>query len=212
MSGLDKDPVTTTLRSALGASGLRATIAVVLVSFLSCLLSLQAAASRLLFAYARDEMIVGSLTLRKLTPGTHVPAAALVTMGTLPALIALSGLWLADAIATIISFAAIGIYISFQMLVLGALVARVRGWRPSGPYSLGSIGVVVNVLALSYGVAAIINMAWPRSPLEPWYSNYGVLVATTGVLALGLAYMFIGKPYDRGNAPAGDAALMNKPP
>src|SRR5229473_3571900 len=60
MSGADKDPVTTTLRAALGEEGLRATIAVVLVSFLSCLLSLQAAASRLLFAYARDEMIIGS--------------------------------------------------------------------------------------------------------------------------------------------------------
>jgi amino acid transporter len=208
MSGADKDPVTTTLRAALGEQGLRATIAVVLVSFLSCLLSLQAAASRLLFAYARDEMIVGSQSLRKLTPRTHVPAVALVTMGAAPALIALTGLWLANAIATIISFAAIGIYIAFQMLVLGALIARARGWRPSGPFRLGSIGVVVNVLALAYGVGAIVNMAWPRSPLDPWYSNYGMLVATAGVLTIGFAYMLLGKPYERGNSPAGDAAQL----
>jgi amino acid transporter len=212
MSGADKDPVTTTLRAALGDGGLRATIAVVLVSFLSCLLSLQAAASRLLFAYARDEMIIGSHSLRKLTPRTHVPAVALVTMGAAPALIALTGLWLANAVATIISFAAIGIYIAFQMLVLGALIARTRGWRPNGPFRLGPVGVVINVLALAYGVGAIVNMAWPRSPQDPWYSNYGMLVATAGVLTMGLAYMLLGKPYERGDAPAGDAAQLTTAP
>src|SRR6195256_3121448 len=212
ISGKDTDPVATILRSAMGDVGFRAVLAVVLVSFVSCALSMQAAASRLLFAYARDEMIVGSQSLRKLTPRTHVPAVALVTMGAAPALIALTGLWLANAVATIISFAAIGIYIAFQMLVLGALIARTRGWRPSGPFRLGPIGVVVNVLALVYGVGAIVNMAWPRSPQDPWYINYGMLVATAGVLTMGLAYMLLGKPYERGDAPAGDAAQLTTAP
>lgn len=208
VSGADKDPVTTTLRAALGEWGFRATIAVVLVSFLSCLLSLQAAASRLLFAYARDEMIAGSEYLKRLSPNTHVPATALAAMGIFPALIALCGLWLADAVSTIISFAAIGIYIAFQMIVLGALIARARGWRPKGPFRLGGLGTLINVLALVYGVAAIVNMAWPRNPADPWYSNYGVLVATAGVLGLGFAYMLLGRPYDRGDSPAGDAATL----
>ena len=38
-------------------------------------------------------------------------------------LIVVGALWLQDAIATIISFAAIGIYVAFQMIVVGALVA-----------------------------------------------------------------------------------------
>jgi amino acid transporter len=205
VSGSDKDPVATTLRAALGETGFRATIAIVLVSFLSCLLSLQAAASRLLYAYARDDMIVCSQSLRRLSPHTHVPAVALFVMGAAPALIALSGLWLQDAVATIISFAAIGIYIAFQMIVLGALMARMRGWRPSGPFTLGGAGLIINLAALAYGVSAIINMAWPRSPNDPWYSNYGMLVATAGVVSLGLVYMVIARPYDRGTAPAGDA-------
>jgi amino acid transporter len=205
VSGTDKDPVATTLRSALGEAGFRATLAIVLVSFLSCLLSLQAAASRLLYAYARDDMIAWSQRLRQLSPHTHVPAAALFVMGAAPAVIALSGLWLQDAVATIISFAAIGIYIAFQMIVLGALLARLHGWRPNGPFTLGGAGLLVNVLALAYGVTAIVNMAWPRSPQDPWYSNYGMLVATAGVVSLGLIYMLFGRPYDRGNAPAGDA-------
>jgi amino acid transporter len=209
LRGEDKDPVTTTLRAAFGDVGLRATIVVVLVSFLSCLLSLQAAASRLLFAYARDEMIAFSSSLQRISPRTHVPTVAVFVMGAAPALIALSGLWLADAVATIISFASIGIYIAFQMIVLGALIARTRGWHPNGPFALGRLGLPINVIALLYGVSAIVNMAWPRSPLDPWYSNYGVIVATAGVLVLGFIYMAVARPYDRGTAPAGDAVDLS---
>jgi amino acid transporter len=205
IAGKDTDPIVTLLRAAMGEIGFRAVIVVVLVSFISCGLSLQAAASRLIFAYARDQMIFGSKFLSRMSPGHHVPANALLVMGAIPALIALSALWLQDAIATIISFAAIGIYISFQMIVLGALIARAKGWRPAGPFTLGTRGWLVNGLALAYGVSAIVNILWPRSPNDPWYVNYAMLVTTIGVLVLGGFYMVIAKPYEHGHAPAGDA-------
>jgi amino acid transporter len=208
VSGKDFDPIVTLLRAAMGESGFRAVIVVVLVSFVSCLLSLQAAASRLVFAYARDQMIFGSRYLSRMSPGAHVPATALIVMGAIPALIALSALWLQNAIATIISFAALGIYVSFQMIVLAALIARAKGWQPNGPYTLRGWGTLVNVLALGYGVSAIVNILWPRSPSEPWYVNYGMLVTTVSIVALGGLYMALAKPYERGNAPAGDAHLL----
>jgi amino acid transporter len=172
---------------------------------------MQAAASRLLFAYARDRMIVGSGSLSRLSPHTHVPVAALMLAGIVPAFIALCGLWLQNAVNTIVSFAAAGIYIAFQMLVLGALIARLKGWKPSGPFTLGSLGVPINVLALAYGVSAIVNMLWPRSPNDPWYSNYGMMVTAAGIIVLGLIYMVGARPYDHGNSPAGDAHLLNRP-
>jgi len=205
MSGVDKDPIVTLLRSAMGEAGFRAVIVVVLVSFISCLLSLQAAASRLIFAYARDQMIFGSQYLSRLSPGHHVPSTALIVMGTIPAVIALSALWLQDAITIIISFAAVGIYIAFQMIVLAAVIARARGWRPSGPFTLGAWGWCVNLIALAYGVSAIVNILWPRSPNLPWYSNYSMLVTTVGIVVLGAVYMAAAKPYERGLAPEGDA-------
>jgi len=208
MSGKDTDPIVTLLRAALGETGFRAVIVVVLVSFVSCLLSLQAAASRLVFAYARDQMIFGSKYLSRMSPGHHVPANALLVMGAIPALIALSALWLQDAIATIISFAALGIYVSFQMIVLAALLARFKGWRPAGPYTLRGWGWTVNVLALLYGLSAIVNILWPRTPDAPWYIDYGMLVTTVAVVVLGGLYMIVAKPYERGKAPAGDAHLL----
>jgi amino acid transporter len=207
ISGKDSDPIVTLLKAAMGEVGFRAVIVVVLVSFVSCMLSLQAAASRLVYAYARDRMIFGSEFLSRMSRGAHVPSNALVLMGAIPALIALSALWLSDAIGTIISFAAVGIYIAFQMIVLAALVARARGWRPSGPFTLGAKGWLVNLFALAYGVSAIVNILWPRpaSATDPWYVVYGMLVTTVGVLILGGFYMVVAKPYEHGNAPAGDA-------
>jgi amino acid transporter len=210
LTGKDPDPIVTLLKAAMGESGFRAVILVVLISFVSCLLSLQAAASRLVFAYARDQMIFGSRFLSRMSPGHHVPANALIVMGAIPALIALSSLWLANAINTIISFAAVGIYIAFQMIVLAALIARMKGWRPAGLFSLGAWGVPVNVLALAYGLAAIANILWPRpqSEADPWYTVYGMAATTAGVMLIGAAYMVLAKPYARGNAPAGDAHLL----
>jgi amino acid transporter len=112
-------------------------------------------------------------------------------------------------VSTIISFAAAGIYVAFQMVVAGALYARARGWQPAGPFTLGRWGLTVNVVALGYGIFAIINMLWPRSPEDPWYSNYGMLVTTVAVLVLGTLYMVIARPYDRGHAPAGDAHRLH---
>jgi amino acid transporter len=205
MSGKDTDPIVTLLKAAMGDIGFRAVIVVVLVSFISCLLSLQAAASRLVFAYARDQMIFGSRYLSRMSERRRVPANALIVMGAIPALIALSALWLQDAIATIISFAAVGIYIAFQMIVAAALFARTRGWRPAGPFTLAGWGWFVNLLALGYGIAAIVNILWPRSPNDPWYVDYGMLATTVGVVLLGACYMVLARPYEHGSAPAGDA-------
>jgi amino acid transporter len=205
LAGKDPDPVASILRAAGGELGFRAVIAVVLVSFISCLISIQAAASRLLFAYARDEMIAGSALFSRISPRTHVPVAALLTAALLAATIALCGLWLQNAVSTIISFASAGIYIAFQMVVAAALFARARGWQPAGAFRLGRWGWPVNLIALAYGVFAIINMLWPRNPHDPWYSNYGMIVTAAIVLALGTLYMLAATPYERGNAPAGDA-------
>jgi amino acid transporter len=179
----------------MGMTGFRVVIAVVMVSFLSCLLSLQAAASRLLFSFARDGMIFGSATLKRLSPRTRVPVPALIVTGVIPAVIAGLGYWLQDAINTIISSAAIGIYVSFQMVVLGALMARARGWRPAGKFNLGRWGWAINAAAFAYGAGAVLNMLWPRAPQAPWYVDYAMLLTVAVTAAAGAVYMWVGKPH-----------------
>ncbi|TGM51451.1 APC family permease [Leptospira vanthielii] len=195
ISGEDSDPVTTTLVSAMGIVGYRMVIVVVMVSFLSCLLSLQAAASRLLFSFARDGMIFGSKHLNHLSKSGKVPVNALIITGLIPIFIASIGHWLQDAVTTIISFASAGIYIAFQMVVLAALYARYHGWKPKGSFTLGKLGVWINAIALFYGVTAVANMVWPRAPEEPWYINYGMIFTTFIVISSGILYLLLAKPH-----------------
>lgn len=205
VSGEIPDPVERLLVSAFGPWGARVVVIVVMVSFMSCILSLQAAASRLVFAYARDDMMIASGFFAKLSSATHVPTRALVLSGIVAGAIIFLGLFFQDAIATIVSSAIIGIYAAFQMIVLGALSARLKGWRPAGQFRLGRWGLPVNVIGLVYGVGAILDMLWPRSPDKPWYIDWGMSVTTLGLIGLGAAYMVLARPYDRGTAPAGDA-------
>lgn len=205
IAGEDTDAVGTLLTTAFGPVGSKLVLAVVMISFVSCLLSLQAAASRLLFSFARDKMIFASSALQSLST-SRIPYVALIVCGIIPAVMTLVGLGVADALTLVVSFAAIGIYLAFQMIVLGALIARLRGWRPSGQFTLGAWGPIVTVLALAYGVSAIVNMAWPRTPDAPWYINYSMVVMTIGVLASGLLYLWLFKPHERSLAPSGDAA------
>lgn len=195
IAGQDTDPVWTILTTNFGETGARVILIVVLVSFLSCVLSLQAAASRLMFSFARDGMLPFSKTLSKLS-SAHVPSVALIVCGIVPAVIALGGYFLTNAVAVVVSFAAIGIYLAFQMVVAAALSARLRGWKPSGPFNLGAWGMPVTVAGLAYGVAAIVNLAWPRLPDANWYENYSVVLTSAVVLAAGLVVM----PFMKANA------------
>jgi amino acid transporter len=205
IAGKNTAPVETLLLTVFGPLGAKLVVAVVMVSFMSCILSLQAATSRLVFAYARDRMIVASDYLSAISPHTHVPVRALVLSGIVAGVIVCLGYFFANAIATIVNSAIIGIYAAFQMIVLGALVARARGWIPSGQFRLGAWAWPVNIVALIYGVGALIDMLWPRTPTAPWFINYAMGVTWLAIIGIGALYMLLARPYDTGTAPAGDA-------
>jgi amino acid transporter len=195
ISGDERDAVATILSQAFGPHGARAVIAVVAISFVSCVLSVQAAASRLLFSFGRERMIAGYTWFGQGSGQANVPVSALIACGIAPAVVVLIGHVRDDALTAIVSFAVVGIYIAFQMVVGGALFARWRGWNPSGAFRLGGWGWPVTVAALVYGVAAIVYIAWPRTPEAAWYANYAVLLSTAVVVAGGLLYMAIGRPF-----------------
>ena len=50
----------------------------------------------------------------------------------------------------------LGIYVAFQSVVLASLRQRIKGWKPAGPFNLGKAGFVVNIVALAYGIFAMV--------------------------------------------------------
>jgi len=205
ISGADADPLTNVLMAAFGPVGFKVVIGVVMISFISCVLSLQAAASRLTYSMARDRILPFSGVLGRFSEKRHVPPYALLIAALFPALVVVGSKVSEDALVAIISFAAMGMYLGFQMVVLASLRARLKGWRPAGKFTLGAWGLPVTVLALAWGVLGMINMAWPRTPEAGWLSNYIVLISSVAVVAIGGIYMAVRKPHLLGDAPAGDA-------
>lgn len=205
VSGKDGDPATTILAASFGTVATKLVLLLIVLGFLSCTLAIQAAAVRLLFSQGRDGVLPGSSRLARVSPRFHMPPASVVVAFAIPVAIVLISWISTDALTKIIAFATVGIYVGFQLVVLAALRARTGGWKPAGPFTLGTWGLVVNVLALAYGVAAIVNLVWPRTPGTPWYDNYIVLVSLLVVAAVGAVYGLVLRPHLQGDAPAGDA-------
>ncbi len=207
VSGEDADPIPAILESTLGPVGAKVFLVIAVTAFLSCVLSLQAAASRLLFSFARDGMIPGHRWLSKVTTGSKVPANALIVACTVPAIIALL-VWLnADLLFPVTAFAVTGIYVAFQMVVLASLRQRFRGWKPAGPFSLGRWGLVINIVALAYGVFAIVLLVTPGTTGD-FVTDFVVLIGLGVVLVTGLAYLLIARPDRKSDAPEGDAIAV----
>jgi amino acid transporter len=207
VSGKETDPIPAILESTLGPVGAKIFLVVAVTAFLSCVLSLQAAASRLLYSFARDGMLPGHRWLSQVTPRTKVPANALIVACTIPVLLALLIFVNEDLLNSVTAFAVLGIYVAFQMVVLAALRQRVKGWRPAGPFSLGRWGMLVNIVALAYGIFAMYLLARPGSSGNV-FADWIVLIGLGIVLVAGGLYLFVARPDRKSHAPAGDAIAV----
>jgi amino acid transporter len=110
-----------------------------------------------------------------------------------------------DSVVQVTAFAVLGIYVCFQMVVFAALRQRIKGWRPAGPWSLGAAGFLINVLALVYGVVAMILLALPGDATLSFVDRWIVLIGLVAVLAAGGLYMIFARPYGNSDAPEDDA-------
>ncbi|ALR75260.1 APC family permease [[Enterobacter] lignolyticus] len=208
VNGKTADPIPVILSEALGPTGATVFIVVAIVAMLSCILSLQAALSRLIFSFSRDQMLPGSTWMSTLSKNS-VPDNAMIVSCLLPVLICVWVYFQPDNLSRITAFAVIGIYISFQMVVLAALRQRLKGWKPAGEWSVGAWGMLVNVLALAYGVCGIWLLAQPADS-SSFIDRWTVLVGLAIVVLSGLVYMALARPFGRSNAPENDAIAYAK--
>lgn len=192
ISGKDANPIAVIFSQSLGSVGTKIALIFVLTAFVSCTLAIQAAATRLVFSYARDGMIVGNKALSRVSPRFHMPPGAVAVATVIPALIC----FLPSAtVARIITFSVVGIYMGFQSVVLASLIGRAKGWKPSGAFRLKGWGVWVNFVALVYGVSTMVILSIKTPPNGPGFVNRWLVPISVGiVLAIGVAYLLIFRP------------------
>jgi amino acid transporter len=187
ISGKDADPLGTVLAATLGPTATKVALALIVTGFVSCTLSIQAAATRLVYSYARDGVIVGGRVLAKLNPRFHMPLGAIAVTAVVPAAITLLP---SATVNRIITFAVVGIYVGFQSVVLASLIGRTRGWIPAGHFTLGRYGWAVNIGGLVYGVTAIVILSWKTPPQGTSFFDHWLVPISVGIIAAaGVLYL-----------------------
>jgi amino acid transporter len=185
---------------------------VIIFAFFSCGSSIQGAGSRLAFSYARDGALPGSGWLSRVNQRFKTPVNALLTGAVITVLFCLLvyinpgsnyHIWFVtypahvNALVALVSFGVSGIYLSFLLTVIGAIIARARGWRPEGAFRLGKWAWPVLILAAGYLAAMFLNVVYPsglssaRAFLNlDWITLFIIFI----IAVLGAIYLVIWRP------------------
>jgi amino acid transporter len=133
---------------------------VVSAAIFVCCMSILTSTIRLCFGMARDDQLPFSKVLARVSPKLHTPVWSCVVIGLLSAI---PFIQFAGA-STIAVAATASIYFSYLLGNIAVMRARMKGWPKSkAPFSLGTKGKLVNVLALVWGGTMMVNFLWPAS-------------------------------------------------
>jgi amino acid transporter len=141
---------------------------VVTASIFVCCMAVETSTIRLAFGMARDDQLPFSKTMAKVSPRLHTPIGTCVIVGLLAAI---PFIQFAGA-STIAVGATASIYFSYLLGNLAFMRARTKGWpRTKAPFSLGVWGKVVNVVAILWGAAMLLNFLTPSSATSAFDPN-----------------------------------------
>jgi urea carboxylase system permease len=172
----------------------------VAIAITVCCLAVHTATIRMMFAMARDNNLPAGERLAKVHPKTKTPIVPAVLIGFLALLILVVNIRQPQIFTVVTSIGIIMIYIAYLLVTVPMLFSRLRGhWPPEGAkekgyFSLGKLGLPINILAVLWGAGMSINLAWPRKDVynatEPfhWYLQYGAILFIGVVFFGGLAY------------------------
>lgn len=167
----------------------------IVVAVTVCALAVHTAGIRLVFAMARDNALPSSAVLARVDPARRTPVAPALVIGVLAVLILLLGIGTPEIFTAVTSTAVVLIYVAYLLVTVPMLVRRLRGQWPAvgehgAGFSLGRLGLPVNLLAVLWGVGMAANLAWPRVEVygDDGLLRYSALLGVGGVAAVGLAW------------------------
>ena len=187
-------------------------LVMVIIAFFSCGTAVQGAGARVAFALARDGAVPLSDKIKQVSQTHRTPVNAILVGTVIPFLFLLLVLinpskpvhilWFdypanVNALYALVSFATSGIYLAFFLTVFGAFLARRRGWKPSGIFTLGKLGMPVTIGGGLYLLLMLLNIVWP-GPLTSGRAifNYGwvTLLVMTIIAGIGAVYEATARP------------------
>ncbi|MFE9040205.1 amino acid permease [Streptomyces sp. NPDC012421] len=176
---------------ALGTGGATALLLVVIVAQLFCGNAEVAAASRMVFAFSRDNALPASATWRKVSHRTRTPVPAVWLSVGAAAVIALPSLYSATAYGAVTAINVIGITPAYAIPIYLRLRAG-RAFTP-GPWSLGRWSRPIGMVAVGWVAVVTVLFCLPqKSPVTVDTMNYAV-IALAVVLLLATVWWYVAR-------------------
>jgi urea carboxylase system permease len=170
-----------------------------------CCLAVQTAAIRLIFSMARDGRLPFSASMARVSERSRTPAVPALITGVLTIVLLALNIGNQHVFLVLTSAAIVLFYIPYLLVTGPMLVRRLRGtWpvREHGPYfRLGRWGLLVNTVAVAYGLGMIVNLLWPRAAVYgsgAWYYQWGGVLITALVIAVGGVMIFFRRKWVTG--------------
>ncbi|WP_163505723.1 APC family permease [Fodinicola acaciae] len=197
---LKTDGLQFVLTDALGPAIGRAFLVAIAIAITVCVLAVHTAAIRIAFAMARDNCLPAGSVLARVSPRFRTPIVPSIIIGVIAILLLLVNVNQPQIFSAVTSLAVVLIYVSYLLVTIPMLVARLRGnWptggaRRAGRFQLGRWGLPVNILAVLWGIGMSVNLAWPRkeiynaTPPFHWYLQWSSVLFVIVIAAAGFAY------------------------
>jgi urea carboxylase system permease len=192
----------------------------VVIAITVCVLAVHAAGIRLMFAMARDNNLPAGSLLARVSPRFKTPVVPAVVIGVVGVVILVININQPQIFSVITSIAIIMIYVAYLLVTAPMLIQRLRGnWQPAeGKFSLGRFGLPVNIMAVLWGAAMSINLAWPRAEVynatgpQHWYLRWGAFLFVGAVALGGFAYYWFVQRHRTGVLAEHRAVVEDAPP
>ncbi|KIW86242.1 hypothetical protein Z517_01637 [Fonsecaea pedrosoi CBS 271.37] len=173
-------------------AGTNVLTAIIIVMMAACAVSEVAAASRQIWAFARDGGLPGSPWLARISPGWNIPLPAVTVTLLVSALISLINIGSTVALNAITSLGAIATLISYFLTIGCVLYRRLTGPElPPRRWSLGRWGLPINAAALLFLTPLIFFLSWPlTTPVTAETMNWSSTMLG-GSLIIATAYYLV---------------------
>ncbi|HMF19428.1 MAG TPA: APC family permease, partial [Gemmataceae bacterium] len=162
----------------------------VIVAITVCTLAVQTGVIRLMFAMGRDNRLPFSRALAHVSPLSRTPQVPNLVAGILAMGILVVNIDFSKVVDMVVAVAILWANLAYLFVTATLLARRLQGWPPRpvapGLFSLGRWGLLVNLLAVLWGIFTVVNIAWPRG--TQWYQTFGPLLFTAGLVFSGGIY------------------------
>jgi amino acid transporter len=131
-----------------------AVISILIAMFVFATIGIMASTSRLTWAFARDKGLPFSAILSRIHPRFKLPLNAILLTAVINFLLSLINIGSVTAFNAMLSLAVISLYLTYITPVILILYLRIKypGSIAWGPFKMGHIGAIVNVISILYTV------------------------------------------------------------